>query len=90
MAEATALRDRMRPAGRPLFGVLLVVLFTFVAWSARVAFGHDALSDLTLSGLANEALRAVIFVGPVLLYCGTWRRCGRRSSFTSSRRPGTP
>jgi membrane protease YdiL (CAAX protease family) len=34
-----------------------------------VAFlGYDALSDLTLAGLANEALRAVIFVGPVLLY----------------------
>lgn len=69
MAEATTERNAMWPARRFPFGVLLVVLFTFVAWSLRVAFvGYDALSDLTLAGLANEALRAVIFVGPVLLY----------------------
>ena len=60
---------RRRPAKRLPFGVLLVVLFTFVAWSLRVAFlGYDGLSDLTLAGVTNEALRAVIFVGPVLLY----------------------
>ena len=60
---------RRRPAKRLPFGALLVVLFTFVAWSLRVAFlGYDGLSDLTLAGVANEALRAVIFVGPGLLY----------------------
>jgi len=65
MAAAT----RRRPAKWLPFGVLLVVLFTFVAWSLRVAFlGYDGLSDLTLAGVANEALRGVVFVGPVLLY----------------------
>jgi uncharacterized protein len=60
---------RRRPAQWLPFGVLLVVLFTFVAWSLLVAFlGYDGLSDLTLAGVANEALRAVVFVGPVLLY----------------------
>ena len=64
-----ATRRRTRPAKRFPFGVLLVVLFTFVAWSLRVAFlGYDGLADLTLAGVANEALRAVIFVSPVLLY----------------------
>ena len=49
--------------------LLLVVLFTFLAWSLRVAFlGFEGLADLTVGGLRNEALRAVIFVGPVLLY----------------------
>ena len=69
MAGTTATRARTRPAGWFPPGVLLVVLFTFVAWSLRVAFlGSDALSDLTLSGVANEAVRAAIFLGPVLLY----------------------
>ncbi|MDQ4062751.1 MAG: hypothetical protein M3122_02410 [Actinomycetota bacterium] len=50
-------------------GVFLVVLFTFFAWSLRVAFvSFDTLSDLTLAGLLNEGLRAVIFVGPVMIY----------------------
>ena len=65
MAAAT----RGRTATRLPCGVLLVVLFTFSAWSLRVAFlGYDGLSDLTIAGVANEALRAVIFVGPALLY----------------------
>ena len=50
-------------------GVLLVVLFVFSAWSLRVALlNFDTLSDLTLAGVLNEALRAIIFVGPVFLY----------------------
>ena len=50
-------------------GVFLVVLFVFSAWSLRVALvNFDTLSDLTLAGVLNEALRAVIFVGPVFLY----------------------
>ncbi len=50
-------------------GVSLVVLFTFLAWSLRVAFvSFDTLSDLTLAGVLNEVLRTVIFVGPVLVY----------------------
>src|SRR5215210_5851365 len=50
-------------------GVFVVVLFTFLAWSLRVAFvSFDALSDLTIAGVLNEVLRAVIFVGPVLIY----------------------
>lgn len=66
---STATRRRARPTRKFPLGVLLVVLFMFVAWSLRVAFlGYDALSDLTLAGVANEAVRAVIFVGPVLLY----------------------
>lgn len=49
--------------------LLLVVLFTFLAWSLRVAFlSFEGLADLTVGGLRNEALRAAIFVGPVLLY----------------------
>jgi membrane protease YdiL (CAAX protease family) len=49
--------------------VFLVVLFTFFAWSLRVAFvSFDTLSDLTLAGILNEGLRTVIFVGPVLIY----------------------
>jgi hypothetical protein len=50
-------------------GVFLVVLFVFSAWSPRVALvNFDTLSDLTLAGMLNEALRTVIFVGPVFLY----------------------
>lgn len=50
-------------------GVFLVVLFVFSAWSLRVAFASfDTLSDLTLAGVLNEALRAVIFACPVFLY----------------------
>ncbi|CAA9461600.1 MAG: hypothetical protein AVDCRST_MAG28-3364 [uncultured Rubrobacteraceae bacterium] len=50
-------------------GVFLVVLFTFLAWALRVTFvSFDALSDLTLAGVLNEGLRAVIFVGPVVIY----------------------
>ncbi len=65
MAAAT----RGRTATRLPCGVLLVVLFTFSAWSLRVAFlGYDGVSDLAIAGVANEALRAVIFVGPALLY----------------------
>ena len=49
--------------------LLLVVLFTFLAWSLRVAFvSFETLGELTFDGLLNEALRTVIFVGPVLLY----------------------
>jgi hypothetical protein len=62
MAAAT----RRRPAKRLPFGVLL---FALAAWSLRVAFlSYDSLSDLIFAGVANEALRAVIFVGPALLY----------------------
>ncbi len=69
LTGTTATRQRTRPAGWSPLGVVLVVLFTFVAWSLRVAFlGSDALSDLTLAGVANEAMRAAIFLGPVLLY----------------------
>jgi len=77
-----------RPTAKRLsFGVLLVVLFTFVVWSLRVAFlGYDGLSDLTLAGLANEALRAVIFVGPVLLYL----RYVEKARATRFLRLGTP
>jgi uncharacterized protein len=50
-------------------GVFLVLLFVFSAWSLRVALvNFDTLSDLALGGVLNEALRAVIFVGPVFLY----------------------
>jgi membrane protease YdiL (CAAX protease family) len=50
-------------------GVFLVVVFTFFAWPLRVTFvSFDTLSDLTLAGVLNEGLRAVIFVGPVLIY----------------------
>lgn len=49
--------------------LLLVVLLTFVAWSLRVMLlSFEGLADLTVDGLRNEALRAAIFVGPVLLY----------------------
>jgi hypothetical protein len=52
----------------------------FVAWSLRVAFlGYDGLSDLTLAGVANEALRAVIFAGPVLLYLRSVEKAGATS-----------
>ena len=69
MDGTTAARGRKRAAGRLPLRVLVVVLFTFVAWSLRVAFlGDDTLSDLTPAGVANEALRAAIFVGPALLY----------------------
>ena len=45
------------------------MLSVFLTWSLRVALvNFDALSDLTLAGVLNEALRAVIFVGPVVLY----------------------
>ena len=44
-------------------------MFVFSAWSLRVALvNFETLSDLTLAGMLNEALRAVIFVGPVFLY----------------------
>ncbi len=49
--------------------IFLLVLLTFLAWTLRVVFvSFDALSDLTLAGLRNESLRALIFVGPVLLH----------------------
>ncbi len=69
VSRATAASGRLRPARYFGNGVFLVVLFTFVAWALRVAFvSFDALSDLTLAGVLNEGLRALIFVGPVLLY----------------------
>lgn len=50
-------------------GVFLVVSFVFSAWSLRVSLANfDPLSDLTLAGVLNEALRAAIFVGPVFIY----------------------
>ncbi len=50
-------------------GIFLVVFFTFLAWALRVAFlNFDTLSDLTLAGLINEALRFVVFAGPVAFY----------------------
>ncbi len=50
-------------------GAFFVVLFAFFTWSLRVALlDFDTLSDLTLAGALNEALRAMIFVGPVVLY----------------------
>ena len=50
-------------------GVFLVVIFTFLAWTLRVALmSFETLSDLTLAGVLNESLRALIFVDPVLLY----------------------
>jgi hypothetical protein len=50
-------------------GVFLVVFFVFSAWSLRVALVNlDTLSALTLAGVLNEVVRAVIFVGPVFLY----------------------
>lgn len=62
-------REVLITAKRLRNGVLLVVSFTYAAWSPRVAFlSFDSLSDLTLAGVLNEALRAVIFPGPVLLY----------------------
>ena len=87
MAAAT----RRRPAKWLPFGILLVVLFTFVAWSLRVAFlGYDGLSDLTLAGVANEALRAVSSRAPCCSTCDTSRTPGRRGSSSSSRPPGKP
>jgi len=87
MAAAT----RRRPAKWLPLGVLLVVLSVSVAWSLRVAFlGYDGLSDLTLAGVANEALRAVIFAGPVLLYLRSVEKAGARASSGSSRPPGRP
>jgi membrane protease YdiL (CAAX protease family) len=68
-------RRAIAAAGRPRAikllhsRVLVVVLFTFLAWSLRVAFmGIETLSDLTLAGVLNEVLRGAIFVGPVLVY----------------------
>jgi hypothetical protein len=50
-------------------GVFLVVLFVFSVWSLRVSLANfDTLSDLTLAGVLNEALRAAIFVNPVFIY----------------------
>ncbi len=47
-------------------GILFAVLFAFVAWSLHVALSSfDTLSDLTLAGALNEAIRAAIFVWPV-------------------------
>ncbi len=75
---ATAIRGRT--AKRLPLGILLLVLFTFVAWSLRVAFlGYDGLSDLTIAGVANEALRAEIFVDPVLLYLRHVEKAGATS-----------
>jgi membrane protease YdiL (CAAX protease family) len=49
--------------------IFLVVLFVFSAWSLRVGLvNFETLSDLTLAGVLNEALRAMIFVGPAFLY----------------------
>lgn len=47
---------------RPPFGLLAVVLFVFAAWTMRVAFVQ---LDRSLLG---EALRGLIFVGPVVVY----------------------
>jgi hypothetical protein len=50
-------------------GAFLVVFFTFFAWALRVAFlNFDTLSNLTLAGALNEALRFAFFVGPVVVY----------------------
>ncbi len=69
MRRATAASGLLQYARYLRNGVFLVVLFTFLAWTLRVAFvGFDTLSDLTLAGVSNESLRALIFVGPVLLY----------------------
>ncbi len=49
--------------------VFLVVFFTFFTWALRVALlNFDTLSNLTLAGTLNEALRFAIFVGPVIVY----------------------
>jgi len=67
-------------------GVFLVVLFVFSAWSLRVGFvSFDTLSDLTLAGVRNEALRAVIFVGPVFLYLRYIERAPALESLRVSR-----
>lgn len=69
MRKATATPKRLQPVRHLRNGVFLVVLFTFLAWTLRVTFASfDTLSDLTLAGVLNESLRALIFVGPVLLY----------------------
>ena len=50
-------------------GVFLVVMFVFSACSLRVTLvNFDTLSDLTLAGVLNEELRAMIFVSPDFLY----------------------
>lgn len=68
--------------------LLLVVLLTLLAWSLRVALvNFQTLADLTVSGLLNEALRAVIFVGPVLLYLRFVERAPALS-FLGFRTPG--
>ena len=69
--QGTASVREKRGAPRRLDRILLtlVVLSTFLAWSLRVMLlNFDGLADLTVDGLRNEALRAAIFVGPVLLY----------------------
>ena len=49
--------------------LVLVVLLVFSAWTLRVALvNFNTLSDLTLAGVLNESLRALIFVGPVFHY----------------------
>lgn len=69
MRRATAISGRSRAAKLLRNGVFVVVLFTFLAWSLRVTFvNFETLSDLTLAGVLNEALRATFFVGPVLIY----------------------
>ena len=56
-------------AKHPRNRLVLVVLLVFSAWTLRVALvNFDTLSDLTLAGVLNESLRALIFVGPVFLY----------------------
>ena len=62
--------------------LMLVVLFTFLAWTLRVALlSFETLADLSPGGLLNEVLRVVIFVGPVLLYLGYAERGPVLASF---------
>lgn len=71
MRQTTATPDRTGPGSGNLgIGVLLVVLFTFAAWSLRVAFFDldAALPDLTPAAVLNETLRFIAFVAPVLFY----------------------
>lgn len=69
MKRTFAAPERLRSKERLRNGVFLVILFTFFAWTLRVALLiFDTLSDLTLAGILNEGLRIVVFVGPVLIY----------------------
>ena len=69
MKRAVAASERLRTVKHLRNGLLLVVLFSFLAWALRVwLVNFDSLSDLTLAGVLNEGLRGVIFVGPVLIY----------------------